>query len=89
MIKKDLRLNSVYSHSHNYSPKPISLTATTVTVAVASITYSKLPLCTWAVRGLAVGGFLAWPLAISPPVGWSRLSAAPGASFQSETSTGQ
>lgn len=47
------------------------------------------PECTWAVRGLAVGGFLACFLAISPSVGRGRLAAAPGASFLSQTSTGQ
>ena len=44
---------------------------------------------TWAVRGLAVGGFLPWPLAVSPSVCRCRVCAAPGAGLQSQTPTGQ
>lgn len=54
-----------------------------------STNYTNTGPCTWAVRGLAVGGFLAWPMAVSSSVCRSRLFASPGPSLQSQTATGQ
>lgn len=44
---------------------------------------------TWAVRRLTVVGFDVRSLAAPASVGWCRLRAAPGASLQAQTSTGQ
>lgn len=50
---------------------------------------SQTSSCTWALRRLAVGGLLAWPLAVSSTMGRGWLCAALGASLQSQTTTGQ